>query len=183
MSGVYIETCNIGKGIYDFLFFELELDNDFIENKIGTIFMDGMPVDDLFSTKIKHNSRIALSSAMPGLVGAILRRGSPYAIMRENITYKCTQEDCSTNGFVSLKLFNLLIDEIGRKILQKGVFLLASVIRDYILKKELFNYTNSIILNDRQIALKDVLSVLKNIPDSELIAFSLLFFNSQDKMK
>lgn len=175
MSGVFIKTNLIGESVYDFLLYELELDNDFINNRIGTIFINGMPVDDLFSSKLVNESHIALSSAMPGLVGAILRRGSPYAVMREDITFKCTQKDYTTYGFILLKLFNLLINDIGKKILQKGIFLEPSIATDYLSKKGLLASSSSIILNELKTTPNKVLSTIKNVSNNELVAISTTF--------
>lgn len=175
MSGVYVKTCFIGKSIYDFLFYELQLDDDFINNRIGTIFLDGMPIDDLFSTKLKRDSRIALSSAMPGLVGAIMRLGSPYASMRQDITYKGTYKENSDCGYIFLKLFNLLINVIGGKILKMGVFIEPLEIIDYLVKKDLLNFSENINLNKQKTTPDKVLSVIKKASNGELVALSVEF--------
>ena len=55
--------------------------------KIQSIMLDGKPVDDIGSAMIHDGSVLALSAAMPGLVGATLRRGGAYASFRSAITY------------------------------------------------------------------------------------------------
>jgi hypothetical protein len=52
----------------------LGVDPNFLERHIQTIFHDGKAVDDLDSEAVKDGSTLALSAAMPGLAGAILRR-------------------------------------------------------------------------------------------------------------
>jgi hypothetical protein len=47
--------------------------------KIQSIMLDGKPVDDISSALIHDGSTLALSAAMPGLVGATLRRGGAYS--------------------------------------------------------------------------------------------------------
>ena len=51
---------------------------------------------------------LALSGAMPGLVGATMRRGGYYARMREGITHEETgkADGGGEQGFVVVKLFN-----------------------------------------------------------------------------
>ncbi|MGC2063905.1 MAG: hypothetical protein WA610_13080 [Thermodesulfovibrionales bacterium] len=92
--------------------------------KIQSIILDGSAVDDIESAVVKDGSILALSAAMPGLVGATLRRGGAYSSFRNAITYHETGEKCSPGeGFVQIKLFNLLMAELGPALLQKGVIL------------------------------------------------------------
>ncbi len=92
--------------------------------KIQSIILEGKPVDDLESAVIKDGSVLALSAAMPGLVGATLRRGGMYSSFRCAITYHETGgEHVQGEGRVQIKLFNLLMAELGPGLLQKGVIL------------------------------------------------------------
>jgi len=92
--------------------------------KIQSVILDGSPVDDLESAVIKDGSVLALSAAMPGLVGATLRRGGTYSSFRSAITYHETQEECvEGEGLVQIKIFNLLMAELGPRLLQKGVII------------------------------------------------------------
>ncbi|HVN97480.1 MAG TPA: hypothetical protein VMT62_13705 [Syntrophorhabdaceae bacterium] len=70
---------------------------------------------------LTHGSTVAFSSALPGLAGATLRRDGLYAGLRSPITYR--EEDghiCPDQGIITVKLFNLLMDELGPKFLSKG---------------------------------------------------------------
>jgi hypothetical protein len=92
--------------------------------KIQSIILEGKPVDDLESAVIKDGSVLALSAAMPGLVGATLRRGGTYSSFRSAITYHETGgEYVQGVGLVQIKLFNLLMAELGPGLLKKGVIL------------------------------------------------------------
>ena len=79
-------------------------------------------MDDFAETQILDGSRLALSAAMPGLAGAVLRRGSPFAGLRSRVAER--GKDLTgrpEEGFVFLKLFNLLLPEIGPVFLRKGI--------------------------------------------------------------
>jgi len=90
--------------------------------RIQSVILDGKPVDDLESAVIKDGSVLALSAAMPGLVGATLRRGGTYSSFRNAITYHETEEECvQREGLVQIKVFNLLMAELGPGLLQRGV--------------------------------------------------------------
>jgi len=92
--------------------------------KIQSVILDGRPVDDIESAVVKEGSVLALSAAMPGLVGATLRRGGTYSSFRNAITYHETAEKYAFGeGFVQIKIFNLLMAELGPALLQKGVIL------------------------------------------------------------
>ena len=97
---------------------------DYVTDRITTIFMDNHPVDDLDRTIIQDGSRVTLSAAMPGLVGATMRRGGFYAALRQGISHlmenKAAEGQCGT---VRVKLFNLLLAELGPLVLARGLML------------------------------------------------------------
>ncbi len=108
--------------VHDFLTGELELEEHYIENRIQTLFLNGKAVDNLKAARLSDRDTLALSAAMPGLVGATFRRGGRYAAMRQNVSH--------TTGFSSspdetrtiiLKLFNLIAKEIGPGLLARGI--------------------------------------------------------------
>jgi hypothetical protein len=97
---------------------------DYVTDRITTIFIDNRPVDDLERTIVQHGSRVTLSAAMPGLVGATMRRGGFYAALRQGISHVADSamaaDEC---GSVRIKLFNLLLAELGPLVLARGVIL------------------------------------------------------------
>lgn len=100
------------------------LSPEYLENRIQTIFLDCRPVDETDQTTIRPGSTLALSAAMPGLVGSTLKRGSHLAAFRNSITHH--QEDGippDREGIVVLKLFNLLVRELGPLFLEKGILI------------------------------------------------------------
>ena len=116
-------TARIGPTVRSFLCDDLGLSPEYAESRIQTLFLNGKAVDSLDNNYLKENSTIALSAAMPGLLGATLRKGGYYSSMRKEIS--CQDHNGRTavhTGFVLLKLFNLLIPEIGSSILERGIW-------------------------------------------------------------
>jgi len=104
--------------------------------KIQSIMLDGKPVDDINSALIHDGSVLALSAAMPGLVGATLRRGGAYSSLRSVITYHETGEACKPGeGWVSIKLFNLMMAELGPGLLQQGVLVRSQDLADLLAER------------------------------------------------
>jgi hypothetical protein len=119
-SGIKLHAL-VGCSVQSFLCDQLELDPAYLDRRVQTIFLDGKAVDDIHTTIVGPGAVISLSAALPGLLGAVLRRDSPYAAMREQISH---EEVPSFNGpprgIVVIKLFNLLIPEIGPQLLMRG---------------------------------------------------------------
>ena len=104
---------------------------DYVTDRITTIFIDNHPLDDLERTIIRDGSRVTLSAAMPGLVGATMRRGGYYAALRQGISH-ITESGTSAgkSGTVRLKLFNLLLAELGPLVLAHGLILEQEELKD-----------------------------------------------------
>ena len=64
------------RSVADFLTVDLAIDPDYVRRMIATVFVDSMVVDDLENAMLGPGSTLTLSAAMPGLVGATLRRSS-----------------------------------------------------------------------------------------------------------
>jgi len=121
-QGVKIRR-RIGCSVDTFLREEIVASPATIE-KIQSVVLDGRPVDDIRATLVPDGSTLALSAAMPGLVGATLRRGGAYSSFRSAITYHETGIACApAEGWVKIKIFNLLMAELGPGLLRKGVLL------------------------------------------------------------
>ena len=121
-SGVLLKV-QVGVSIKNLLCEQLSLDKTYVDKRISTIFLNSQPVDDINKAIIKSNDTLALSSAMPGLIGATLRRNSHLAPLRNNITFKeyRNNDDIQAYGLIHLKLFNLILQEAGPFLLQRGV--------------------------------------------------------------
>ena len=96
----------------------------YLEERVQTVFLDGSAVDDPDSEIVRNGCVIALSAAMPGLAGAILRKGSPISALRSKTSAQTglhlTGDAIET---LRLKLFNRVAEEMGPELLHKGILL------------------------------------------------------------
>ncbi len=100
----------------------LGLSDATIEARIQTVFLDGRPVDDIEGALLREGSTLALAPAMPGLMGAMLRRGGYYAPMRSGITHRGgAAPQGAGEGFITVKLFGAALRELGPALLARGV--------------------------------------------------------------
>lgn len=148
---------------------QLGIEEEYIEKRISTIFLNGHPVDDLHGTLVHDGSIISLSAAMPGLVGATMRRKGAYALFRSAIAYH-EKEDADTRneGFIEVKLFNLLMVELGPLFFKRGVYLRPDNLADFIspIMVDLLPGCRLILLGDRPVSFDAVPGILKNMgPD------------------
>lgn len=114
-----------GRSVAAFLTDDLGLAADYVGTRIATVFLNDQVVDDIEEARLRDGSRLALSAAMPGLVGATLRRGGHYAAMRAAITRVAGAAPALAEQPVTIQvaLFNLLLAEIGPALLARGVLL------------------------------------------------------------
>jgi hypothetical protein len=81
---------------------------------------------------VRDGSSLALSSAMPGVLGATLRRGGYYSRMRSQITHVEEAESPQrTEGQIIVKLFNLTVRELGPMFLERGIWIDAEDLKDF----------------------------------------------------
>jgi hypothetical protein len=120
--------------VRDFLCQHLGIDPDFIEHVITTIFLNGKPVDNLDAARVANGDTLALSAAMPGLVGATMRRQGLVASFRSNISYlePGRRELQAESAAIVLKLFNLMIEALGPALLKKGVLIRRGDWQDFL---------------------------------------------------
>lgn len=122
-----------GATVKDVLCGQIGIDEQYVDGRIQTIFMDGKAVDDIGTAIVRDGCTIALSAAMPGLVGAVMRRGGFYASLRNAITY---EEDGAgirdQTGLITLKLYNMVARELGPHLLESGVLIAGSDLRSFL---------------------------------------------------
>ncbi len=122
-AGVRVRVREAGS-VAAFLTGDLGLDRTFIEERIGTVILDGRPVDDIDGTVLGDGCVLSLSAAMPGLVGSSLRRCGLLGPLRSTITSGHRSEVRGASGIViTLKLFNLLTAALGPGVLERGIVL------------------------------------------------------------
>lgn len=122
--------CTVGNLLHE----QFGIDSAYVSDRITTIFLDGKAIDDPDEALVSDHSTIALSAAMPGVVGASMSRGSFYAAMRDAVTY--TEREIPTESFtgvVRIKIFNLLLTELGPGFLKRGIIMTPSDLSDFIL--------------------------------------------------
>ena len=150
----FVVTTQTGCSIKDFLCGQMEIDENYLQNRIQTLFLNGMPVDDAEKAYIQNNATLALSGAMPGLVGAVLRSGGSLAAMRHAISYNgepVLTEKGETR--VKVKLFNLILKELGPLFLAKGALIPTNKFQDFLSRNlaDLKPACSSVELDDRHI--------------------------------
>ena len=99
-----------------------DIKDEEVRHRIQTVFLNGKPVDDMEKVFVEDGDCLALSAAMPGLVGAVMRSGGVLAGFRQSISHR--PQSARTNprrGILLIKLFNLLIKELGPRFLQQGI--------------------------------------------------------------
>jgi hypothetical protein len=112
------------------------LSSEYISERITTIFVDGKAIDSLDDSLVRNCSTIALSAAMPGVVGATMRRGSYYAALRSDITFVDRGKvDVSSEGMICVKLFNMLLTELGPEFLKNGIVMTAAQLSEFFLER------------------------------------------------
>lgn len=141
-----VETIG-GLSIKQLLCETYDVDENYLNNRINTLFLDGKPVDNVEATTVNIGSTVALSAAMPGLVGATLRKGGSLANFRSSISYdgKSASDTTHNVGMVGIKLFNMVLNEIGPVFLKRGIL---------VKKEDLENFFN------------DQADILRTIADS-----------------
>ena len=108
------------------------LATDYLKNRIQTIFLDGKAVDDPEKAIVKDGSTLALSAAMPGMVGSTFRKEGVFASMRSQISHVTDPSVHHDRQIeVKLKLFNLIAKELGPAFLQKGVIIEGEHFQDF----------------------------------------------------
>lgn len=132
-AGVWV-LARPGESLRDFMAASLGFPASYIEGSVSTVFLDASPVDDIDAALVKPGCLVALSGAMPGLVGAVMRRRSPYASFRTAISHAGESADEAAGGdrgpsgpeeacLVRLKLFNAVLRDMGRMVIERGAWL------------------------------------------------------------
>jgi hypothetical protein len=165
----------VGCSVGDFLRGRLGLASDYVDERISTLFLDGRPVDDFDTAVIQNGSVVALSGALPGLVGATLRRGGILACLRDGITYQTVATPgggipTPATGAITVKLFNLVLQDLGPRFLQEGIVVECAELTE-LLERQPANYwtaTSEYILNGEVIPADQLRSRLGDDPSRKV---------------
>jgi len=126
------KKCNLKELLCD----QLGIPAEYVENRIQTLFLNAKVVDDVDACIVEEGSTLALSGALPGLVGATMRRGGFYASFRSQISHDETISPLphQESGKITLKLFNLVVKDIGPVFLEKGILIKWEKLYKFILR-------------------------------------------------
>jgi hypothetical protein len=174
-KGFYI-TVSTGR-LQDILCHTCELDAEHVRARIQTLFLNGKPVDDMASTRVHDGDCLALSAAMPGLVGATMRSGGVLAGFRHSISHRAKGDHADGSGGVLLiKLFNLLIAEMGPRFLRQGILVRPEDLQTLLRSPDQIPWDacNNAELNSRQIEI-DTLATMDWEPEKGLIRLEVTF--------
>jgi hypothetical protein len=121
-----------GQTVEDFLVKSAGVSPAYLKERVQTVFLDGRALDDFGTARVMDGATLALSAAMPGLAGAVLRRGGRYAPMRRQISHeaRCAQA-APGEIFVVLKLFNMIARELGPEFLRQGILVPGARLQNF----------------------------------------------------
>ena len=126
-----------GASVEDFLCRGCGIAQDYLRERVQTVFLNGKAIDDLAAAVVSDGSTIALSAAMPGLAGAVLRKGGAYAAMRRQISYTGSGGSRASGPVsVNIKLFNLVARELGPGFLEQGVLIQGADLQDFFRRQD-----------------------------------------------
>ena len=125
-----------GATVKDLLCKQLGIHKDYLSQRIQTIFLNAKVVDDIDTAIVAKEATLALSGAMPGLVGAILRSDGYYAAMRNQLSHVENQPSSrAQSAKITLKLMNIVAKELGPVFLQQGIWLKGQTLLEFIARR------------------------------------------------
>lgn len=130
-KGCQVEVM-VGGTLGQLLIDQLGVDAAYLQQHIQTIFLNAKALDNLDRTVIRAGDVLALSGAMPGLVGATFRKGGKYAVMRREITADNIRPSTGRlkRGKIWLKLFNTVLRDLGPDLLARGIWVSGAELTD-----------------------------------------------------
>jgi hypothetical protein len=131
-SGLRLDVM-VGCSLARLLCEQIGIPKDYLDNRIQTLFLNAKAVDNVDTATVADGAVIALSAAMPGLVGATLRKGGAFSGLRAAISQRDSDvAEGLTRGSITLKLFNLVAQEMGPALLARGALYLGKSFGDYL---------------------------------------------------
>jgi hypothetical protein len=162
LNAGFMINVRVGESVKTLLCDRLGLDQSYFDERIQTLFLNSKPVDDPATVVVKDGSILALSAAMPGLVGATFRKGGKYRWMRSSISHPDDSDmTAGTTGWVTVKLFNLILKELGPFFLEAGVWLKGETIQTFFTDRtsSLAGTIQSVFLNGREVVPETLLEL------------------------
>ncbi len=156
----FVESGRQGDSILAFLLTLDGFTEPYIENEVQTIFYNGDALDDSATALGGETATIALGAAMPGLAGAIMKKGSICGAFRKNraIVDIEPSEDPVT---VRVKLFNTVARERGPQLLKKGIQIDTKDLRHFLeMRPRLIEALAEISFGDRSVRPEELIDLL-----------------------
>jgi len=161
----------VGCSLLDMLCNKIGINEKYLNEKVQTVFLNGKVVDDFSDEIVKDESVIALSSAMPGLVGAVFRKGGILASMRSKHIPQKKHESINNYsiGHVTLKLFNLIASDLGADFFRKGICIKGHHFIRYVKSKQalLEKVCKRIKINGEKHEAVDILLICR--PEADIV--------------
>jgi len=161
IEGVYLPV-NTGGTLKEMICDQLGVAEEYFEERVQTIFLNFKAVDKPEKALVKDGAVIALSAAMPGLVGATMRKGGTYAALRSSISFSETDDDIEKHrGWITLKLLNMVARELGPLFFAKGVYVMDEKVVS-LFKSRVAEFKNElweVILNGKAVSWEQVIEM------------------------
>ncbi|HKZ15881.1 MAG TPA: hypothetical protein VJ161_00255 [Geobacteraceae bacterium] len=130
-NGCFVKV-RVGCSLRDLLCGQFNISPDYLRDDIKVLFINFSPVDNVDTAIVRDGIILALSAAMPGLVGAAMRKDG-LSWMRSSITYTEQEEErVESEGVIQLKLFNLVMADLGESFLRRGIYVKTDVLADFL---------------------------------------------------
>ena len=158
-QGVLFRNCSVCN--------QLAIAPRILEDRLQTILLNGKAVDNPDNIIIQPNDTLALSAAMPGLAGAIMRKRGRYAALRSQITCSREQKESQNSRItinrITIKLFNLINRELGPQLLAQGVFVKTVNLQELLQKhgQSIKKDCRQVLLNKQRIEFKQITEKIK----------------------
>ena len=152
-----------GESVEGFLEKAAGLSPAYLKDRVQTVFLDGRALDDFSTAVVGDGAVLALSAAMPGLAGAVLRRGGFYAAMRRQISHEAGGTAAAGAPItITLKLFNLVARDLGPGLLGRGILIPGGQLRDFIARQGRWIWTEctAVFANGKPLDAAKVVGVL-----------------------
>jgi hypothetical protein len=131
-SGIYVDL-DQGTSIGEFLFALPGFSEEYVNKSVQTIFLNGLPADNLQQQLFGKEAVIAISAAMPGLAGAIFRKDGVHASLRTTTAAELSSKDAlETPITIRLKLFNMIAMDRGEELLSNTCIIAAKSLRAFL---------------------------------------------------
>jgi len=138
-------------------------DRDYISRTIETIFVNGTAVDSL-TVQLHPGATVGLSAAMPGLAGAIFRKGGPHAGLRSQPF--ATRNADPGEPYIMVRLFNQVAVDLAGPILGRGAIMRGAALARFVRNRasQLLAGGGTITLNNQPLTTTAAEDRLANMP-------------------